>query len=71
MSRARGCPTEQRIEDLLIGLELSKVRLSKRHEDLREREKDLVSAQKEVDLELERLDAIAESLKFLQSNHRL
>ena len=59
MSRARGCPTAERIEDLLIGLELSKVRLSKRHEDL-------VSAQKGFDLELERLEAIGESLAFLR-----
>jgi len=58
MSRARGCPTEQRIEDLSIGLELSKERLSKRHEEL-------VLAQKEVDLEMDRMESIEESLKWL------
>ena len=61
MSRPRGCPTEQRIEELKLGLERSRVRLSKRNEEL-------ICAQKEVDLELDRLDAIEESLKFLESN---
>ena len=71
MSRARGCPTAERMEDLLIGLELSKVRLSKRHEDLRQSEKDLVDAQKEVDLELDRLEAIGESLAYLRRQHSI
>jgi len=50
----------QRIEDLTLGVELSKERLSKRNEEL-------ILAQKEGDLEMERLEAIEESLKWMEN----